>query len=190
MRCSAQRFLLCFSFSILMLPNPQAWSFGWVSLTPTALLSHRVPSTTPTCCIYPGKEGPVFTVHNMYHLNWWRGHYWWCTLGQVWWFWLCICACVFPLQESLGSNGGGEERSCDQDEEDGNGDGAGVWDESQRESAEVERLGGRGKTNVTLVTVCSLFTCENMSSLVSNVMFCRPLLFEFIFQLLSYMCGC
>lgn len=46
-----------------------------------------------------------------------------------------VCA-----QEPPCPDGGREERARSQDEEDGDGDGAGVRDESQRKSAEAQRL--------------------------------------------------
>ena len=44
------------------------------------------------------------------------------------------------LKESFGSNGGGEERARNENEEDGAGDGAGFRDESQREDSKIEGL--------------------------------------------------
>ena len=45
-------------------------------------------------------------------------------------------------QESPGPDGGGAQGACDEDEEDGGRNGAGVRDEGEREEAETEGLRG------------------------------------------------
>lgn len=47
-------------------------------------------------------------------------------------------------QEPSGTDGGRKKGTCSQDEEDGDGDGAGVWDEGQRKSSKTEGLWSRG----------------------------------------------
>ena len=58
--------------------------------------------------------------------------------------------CVLVFQESSCSNGRGEDRAHEKDEEDGNGDGGSLQDESPGEKTEASRFGVRCESDLNV----------------------------------------